>query len=175
MRLIELFEAATDTAAEPYLTLPPVSAAAPATPAAKTSRVGAPAGKQAIDQAVSVVKAVRGDRRPQVVQYGQQQFDKLASSHINPVELIYPNAVKTRPPASAAKAVPSSSGSAAIGSMASQLGASSAAPAAAPAASTSSTGGTITPTPTGLVHNRSQRQRDVYAAAKRGISRMYEN
>lgn len=47
------------------------------TPAAPT-KIGAPVGKQAIDQAVATVKSVRSDRRPQVVAYGKKQFDALA-------------------------------------------------------------------------------------------------
>jgi LysM domain len=43
-------------------------------------RVGAPAGRQAIDQAVAVVKTVRPERRTQVANYGKQQFDTLAQS-----------------------------------------------------------------------------------------------
>lgn len=50
----------------------PVQSAPAAT--TKPARVGVPAGKQAVDQAVQTVKSVRGDRRPQVVQYAQQQF-----------------------------------------------------------------------------------------------------
>lgn len=60
------------------------SAAASSTPAAGTTpkpgRVGAPAGKQAVDQAVAAVKSVRPDRMPQVVNYGKQQFDTLAQT-----------------------------------------------------------------------------------------------
>ena len=47
---------------------------------ATAGRVGAPAGKQAVDQAVATVKSVRGDRRPQVANYGKQQFDALAQT-----------------------------------------------------------------------------------------------
>ena len=47
---------------------------------ATAGRVGAPAGKQAVDQAVATVKSVRGDRRPQVANYGKQQFDALAQA-----------------------------------------------------------------------------------------------
>lgn len=51
---------------------------APQQPAPAIARVGAPAGKQAVDQAVATVKSVRSDRRPQVINYGKQQFDTLA-------------------------------------------------------------------------------------------------
>lgn len=51
---------------------------APTATAPTQGKVGVPAGKQAVDQAVATVKTVRGDRRPQVVAYGKQQFDALA-------------------------------------------------------------------------------------------------
>ena len=46
------------------------------------SKVGVPAGKQAVDQAVATVKSVRSDRRPQVINYGKQQFDTLAKTPV---------------------------------------------------------------------------------------------
>jgi len=48
------------------------------------SKVGVPAGKQAVDQAVATVKSVRSDRRPQVINYGKQQFDTLAKTPVPP-------------------------------------------------------------------------------------------
>jgi len=48
------------------------------------SKVGVPAGKQAVDQAVATVKSVRSDRRPQVINYGKQQFDTLAKTPVTP-------------------------------------------------------------------------------------------
>ena len=57
-------------------TLDPATASAGATPgaAAKTGKVGVPAGKAAVDQAVNAIKSVRSDRRQQVVQYAQTKF-----------------------------------------------------------------------------------------------------
>jgi hypothetical protein len=60
-------------------TLDPATASAGATagasaPAAKAGKVGVPAGKAAVDQAVNTIKSVRGDRRQQVVQYAQTKF-----------------------------------------------------------------------------------------------------
>jgi hypothetical protein len=65
----------------------PVAQPAPTEPATvqdpaattKPGKVGVPAGKKAVDQAVATVKTVRSDRRPQVVAYGKQQFDALAA------------------------------------------------------------------------------------------------
>jgi len=56
-------------------TLPPTTSNVP-----KAGKVGAPAGKQAVDQAIATVKSVRGDRRPKVANYGKQQFDALAQA-----------------------------------------------------------------------------------------------
>ena len=42
------------------------------------SRVGVPAGKQAVDNAVSTIKTVRSDRRPEVINYAKQQIDTVA-------------------------------------------------------------------------------------------------
>jgi hypothetical protein len=52
------------------------SAAAPAQQQ-KAGKVGVPAGKQAVDQAVQTIASVRGDRRPQVVQYAKEKIDAL--------------------------------------------------------------------------------------------------
>jgi hypothetical protein len=54
----------------------PATAPAGATPgaAAKAGKVGVPAGKAAVDQAVNAIKSVRSDRRQQVVQYAQTKF-----------------------------------------------------------------------------------------------------
>lgn len=46
-------------------------------PAAAGSRIGAPAGKQAVDNALKTVSAVRSDRRQGVIDYAQ---DKLAQA-----------------------------------------------------------------------------------------------
>jgi hypothetical protein len=43
----------------------------------KAGKVGVPAGKQAVDQAVQTIASVRGDRRPQVVQYAKEKIDAL--------------------------------------------------------------------------------------------------
>lgn len=40
----------------------------------KEPKVGVPQGRAAVDQAVDFVKTVRGDRRPEVVQYAQAKF-----------------------------------------------------------------------------------------------------
>jgi len=47
----------------------------------KKVKVGVPAGKQAVDQAVATVKSVRSDRRPQVIQYAKQKVDDLAQQN----------------------------------------------------------------------------------------------
>jgi hypothetical protein len=71
--------AATDPTADPTgriePTMDPATAPAGASaPAAKAGKVGVPAGKAAVDQAVNSIKSVRGDRRQQVVQYAQTKF-----------------------------------------------------------------------------------------------------
>ena len=66
-------------------TTPPGTAPVATTPPTNTTnvgRVGAPAGKQAIDQAIKVVKSVRGDRRPQIVAYGIQQLGTVKESKV---------------------------------------------------------------------------------------------
>lgn len=45
-------------------------------PAAAGSRIGAPAGKQAVDNAIKTVGAVRSDRRQGVIDYAQQKLDQ---------------------------------------------------------------------------------------------------
>lgn len=47
-------------------------------------RLGIPAGKQAVDQAVSTIKKVRSDRRPEVVDYAKQQIDTIAKVATEP-------------------------------------------------------------------------------------------
>jgi hypothetical protein len=49
---------------------------------ANTGKVGEPAGRQAIDNAIATIKAVRGDRRPQVVAYGIQQLGTVKESNL---------------------------------------------------------------------------------------------
>ena len=44
--------------------------------AAAGSRIGAPAGKQAVDNAIKTVSAVRTDRRQGVIDYAQQKLDQ---------------------------------------------------------------------------------------------------
>ena len=71
--------AATNPTADPTgriePTLDPATAPAGASaPAAKAGKVGVPAGKDAVDQAVNAIKSVRSDRRQQVVQYAQTKF-----------------------------------------------------------------------------------------------------
>ena len=51
---------------------------------AKKAKVGVPAGKQAVDQAVATVQSVRSDRRPQVIQYAKQKVDALAGQAAKP-------------------------------------------------------------------------------------------
>lgn len=55
----------------------------PAAPA-QQGRVGVPAGKKAVDQAVTTVQSVRSDRRPQVIQYAKQKVDALAQQAAKP-------------------------------------------------------------------------------------------
>ena len=62
----------------------PVPAAEPAKTTVTTNRVGVPAGKQAVDQAVATVQSVRSDRRPQVIQYAKQKVDALAQQAAKP-------------------------------------------------------------------------------------------
>jgi hypothetical protein len=75
--------AATNPTADPSgriePTLDPATPPASATPGAatKASKVGVPAGKAAVDQAVNSIKSVRGDRRQQVVQYAQAKFSGI--------------------------------------------------------------------------------------------------
>ena len=47
-------------------------------------RLGIPAGKQAVDQAVSTIKKVRSDRRPEVIDYAKQQIDAIAKVSTEP-------------------------------------------------------------------------------------------
>jgi hypothetical protein len=70
--------AATDPTADPSGRIEPTMdpATAPAGKA-KAGKVGVPAGKAAVDQAVNSIKAVRGDRRQQVVQYAQTKFSAV--------------------------------------------------------------------------------------------------
>ena len=49
-----------------------------ASPASAASKIGAPQAKAAVDQAVNVVKTMRGDRRPQVIDYAKKQLDAIA-------------------------------------------------------------------------------------------------
>ena len=66
---------------------------------AKVGKVGAPTGKQAVDQAIATVKSVRGDRRPQVANYGKQQFDALAQvTAKQPAATVAPAAQPSRAP-----------------------------------------------------------------------------
>jgi len=60
-------------------TTPPAPTSAPtdATAPAKTGKVGVPAGKAAVDQAVGVVQSVRSDRRQDVVKYAKDKIDAL--------------------------------------------------------------------------------------------------
>ena len=61
---------------------PPASAGgtAPAADATKAAKVGVPAGKAAVDQAVNVVQSVRSDRRQDVVKYAKDKIDALAKA-----------------------------------------------------------------------------------------------
>ena len=43
-------------------------------------KVGAPAGKQAVDTAVSAIKSVRKDRQPEVIDYAKQQINALGKT-----------------------------------------------------------------------------------------------
>jgi len=66
---------------------------------AKVGKVGAPTGKQAVDQAVATVKTVRPDRRPAVANYGKQQFDALAQvTAKQPAATVAPAAQPSRAP-----------------------------------------------------------------------------
>jgi hypothetical protein len=65
-------------------TAAPAPAEEPAQAPAKQGKVGVPAGKQAVDQAVATVQSVRSDRRPQVIQYAKQKVDALASQAAKP-------------------------------------------------------------------------------------------
>jgi potassium efflux system protein len=56
---------------------PTTGAPADATAPAKTGKVGVPAGKAAVDQAVGVVQSVRSDRRQDVVKYAKDKIDAL--------------------------------------------------------------------------------------------------
>lgn len=47
-------------------------------------RLGIPVGKQAVDQAVSTIKKVRSDRRPEVINYAKQQIDAIAKVSTEP-------------------------------------------------------------------------------------------
>ena len=60
----------------------PATAPQPGAPAAPTGRLGIPAGKQAIDNAVATINAVRGDRRPQVVAYGLQKLGAIKETKV---------------------------------------------------------------------------------------------
>ena len=64
--------------ATPPSTLAPTTGApADTTAPAKTGKVGVPAGKAAVDQAVNVVQTVRSDRRQDVVKYAKDKIDAL--------------------------------------------------------------------------------------------------
>jgi hypothetical protein len=63
---------------------PNAQTTAPAAAPAKQGKVGVPAGKQAVDQAVATVQSVRSDRRPQVIQYAKQKVDALAGQAAKP-------------------------------------------------------------------------------------------
>lgn len=70
-------------------TTPAAGAAATGTPANTTQsnptasgNLGVPAGRQAVDDAIATIKAVRGDRRPQVVAYGIQQLGAIKESKV---------------------------------------------------------------------------------------------
>jgi LysM repeat protein len=83
----------------PSATTPSTSTTNTATNTAKVGKVGAPAGRQAIDQAVAVVKTVRPERRPQVANYGKQQFDALAQATAKqPAATVAPAAQPSRAP-----------------------------------------------------------------------------
>jgi hypothetical protein len=43
-------------------------------------KVGAPAGKKAVDTAVSAIKSVRKDRQPEVINYAKQQINALGKT-----------------------------------------------------------------------------------------------
>lgn len=67
----------TPTATPPSTPAPTTGAPADATAPAKTGKVGVPAGKAAVDQAVNVVQTVRSDRRQDVVKYAKDKIDAL--------------------------------------------------------------------------------------------------
>ena len=56
--------------------VPPTNVRATTTPAL-TGKVGEPAGRKAVDQAINVVKSVRSDRRPKVIQYAKDKVNSL--------------------------------------------------------------------------------------------------
>jgi len=68
---------------QPAPTAEPAPTTQPA-PSTKKAKVGVPAGKQAVDQAVATVQSVRSDRRPQVIQYAKQKVDALAGQAAKP-------------------------------------------------------------------------------------------
>jgi hypothetical protein len=78
------------TGTAPAATTPPAAApAATGTPANTTQsnptasgNIGVPAGRQAVDNAIATIKAVRSDRRPQVVAYGIQQLGTVKESNV---------------------------------------------------------------------------------------------
>ena len=65
-------------------TPPPTTGGAPANTAAPAGKVGVPAGKAAVDQAVNVVQSVRSDRRQNVVQYAKDKIDALQKAPVAP-------------------------------------------------------------------------------------------
>jgi hypothetical protein len=81
-------QAGTTSPAPQPTTTPAPQSAAPAgtTPAPQTAtapgRLGIPAGRQAVDNAIATIKAVRGDRRPQVVAYGLQQLGAIKETKV---------------------------------------------------------------------------------------------
>jgi len=80
------FDTATGQPLASGATTPASTTAADTTTTAPVvGRVGAPAGRQAVDQAVATVKTVRSDRREPVIKYGKQQFDALAQQPVAPV------------------------------------------------------------------------------------------
>ena len=90
---------AAGNTATPAATTPPAGGApADATAPAKTGKVGVPAGKAAVDQAVGVVQSVRSDRRQDVVKYAKDKIDALqkapAPAATTPPEEDNPNIVK---------------------------------------------------------------------------------
>ena len=69
--------APADANADPSGRIEPTMDPATTPTAAKAGKVGVPAGKAAVDQAVNSIKSVRGDRRQQVVQYAQTKFSGI--------------------------------------------------------------------------------------------------